>query len=100
MSPAFDIYCFQCPILILFLTLTLIHVPFVVLIPILHFVVLIVLPVLVLSKILVLVHPVQLRIQLRVVLSFERVARFVWQQGQDGLGSSVCSHTSLPRPCE
>ena len=79
MSPAFDIYCFQCPILILFLILPLIHVPFVVLIPILH----LILPLLflVLFQILTLVLLFQL-----LLLLFERVARFLWQQRQDGFG--------------
>ena len=53
---------------------------------VLHFIVLLVLPVVVLLQILVLVLPFQLRIQLRVVLYVERVARFLWQQRQDGFG--------------
>ena len=81
MSPAFDIYCFQCPILILFLILPLIHVPFVVLIPILHFILLL----LFLVPFQILILALVLLFQL-LLLFFERVARFQWQQRQDGLG--------------
>ncbi len=67
----------------LLLNLSVIPVPLVMHVQFLCFVVLLLnLPVI----FLVLILLIQLRTQLRVVLYFERVARFLWQQRQAGFG--------------